>query len=130
LASRDDAADPSSRQDEDQARPLDKFIAIGLPIALGVMMIGAGAVNFVGPKSVRDSFVRWGYPAGFHRVTGGLEAIAGLLLLIPATSRAGAIGSVVILTAAVITLIRHRDWGHLPGAVVLSAVAVAVTIRG
>ena len=93
-------------------------------------MIGAGAVNFVGPRSVRDSFKRWGYPAGFHRVTGGLEAIAGLLLLIPATSWAGAIGSVVILTAAVITLIRHRDWGHLPGAVVLTAVAVTVIIRG
>ena len=110
--------------------PVGKLFAIGLPIALGVVMIGAGAVNFVGPKSVRNSFVRWGYPAGFHRVTGGLELIAGLLLLIPATSRAGAIGSVVILTAAVITLIRHRDWGHLPGAVVLTAVAVAVAIRG
>jgi len=67
----------------------------------------------------------------FHRVTGGLEITAGLLLLIPATSRAGAIGSVVILLAAVMTLIRYRDWTHLPGAVVLTAVAVAAaTIRG
>jgi hypothetical protein len=40
-------------------------------------------------------------------------------------------GSVVILTAAVITLIRCREWGHLPGAVVLIAAAVvAVAIRG
>lgn len=107
-----------------------KLIAIGLPIALGVVMIGAGVVNFVGPRSVRDSFARWGYPAGFHRLTGGLEAIAGLLLLIPATSWAGAIGSVAVLTAAVITLIRHHDWSHLPGAVVLIAAAVAVAIRG
>ena len=107
-----------------------KLIAAWLPIALGVVMTGTGMVNLAGPKSVRDSFVRWGYPVGFHRVTGGLEAIAGLLLLIPATSRAGAIGCVVILTAAVITLIRHRDWGHLPGAVVLTAVAVVVAIRG
>jgi membrane protein HdeD len=111
--------------------PVGKLFAIGLPIALGVVMIGAGAVNFVGPKSVRDSFVRWGYPAGFHRVTGGLEAIAGLLLLVPATWWAGAMGSVVILAAAVVTLIRCREWGHLPGAVVLIAVAVvAVAIRG
>lgn len=104
--------------------PVGKFIVIGLPIALGVVMIAAGVVNFVGPRSVRDSFVRWGYPAGFHRVTGGLEAITGLLLLVPASSPAGAIGSVVILTAAVITLIRRRDWGHLPSAVVLTMVAV------
>ncbi len=73
------------------------LIAAWLPIALGVVLIGAGAVNFVGPQSVRDSFACWGYPAGFHRVTGGLEVAAGLLLLIPATSRAGAVGSVVIL---------------------------------
>ena len=68
--------------------PVDKLIVVWLPIALGIVMIGAGAVNFVAPGSVRDSFARWGYPAGFHRVTGGLEVIAGLLLLIPATSRA------------------------------------------
>ena len=43
-------------------------------------MIGAGAVNFIGPRSIRDSFARWGYPLGFHRVTGGLEMTAGLLL--------------------------------------------------
>jgi hypothetical protein len=56
---------------------------------------------------------------------------AGLLLLIPATARAGAIGSVVILLAAVMTLIRYRHWTHLPGAVVLTAVAVAAaTIPG
>jgi membrane protein HdeD len=107
-----------------------KLIAVWLPIALGIVMIGAGAVNFVGPGSVRDSFARWGYPAGFHRVTGGLEVAAGLLLLIPATSRAGAIGTAVILLAAVMTLIRHRNWTHLPGAVVLAAAAMAVTIRG
>ena len=108
--------------------PVDKLSVVWLPIALGIVMIGAGAVNFVAPGSVPDSFARWGYPAGFHRVTGGLEAIAGLLLLVPATSCAGALGSVVILVAAVITLIRCREWGHLPGAVVL--IAAAVTIRG
>ena len=105
--------------------PIVKLFAVGLPIALGLVMIGAGAVNFVGPRSVRDSFARWGYPAGFHRATGSLEVIAGLLLLVPATWWAGAIGSVVILLAAAMTLIRCREWSHLPGAVVLMAAAVA-----
>ena len=94
-------------------------------------MIGAGAANFAGPSSVRESFARWGYPAGFHRVTGGLEVAAGLLLLIPAASRIGAIASALILLAAVATLIRFRDWGHLPGAVVLTAAAgAAIAIHG
>ena len=42
-----------------------KLIATWLPIALGVVMIGAGAVNFIGPRSIRDSFARWGYPPVF-----------------------------------------------------------------
>lgn len=100
-----------------------KLFAIGLPIALGFVMIGAGTVNFIGPRSVRESFLRWGYPAGFHRMTGALEVVAGLLLLVPATRWAGAIGSIVILAAAAMTLIRWREWSHLPGAVVLIAAA-------
>jgi len=88
-------------------------------------MIGAGGVNFASPSSVRKSFARWAYPARFHRLTGGLEVAAGLLLLIPATSRVGGIGSAIILLAAVATLIRFRDWGHLPGAVLLMAAAGA-----
>jgi uncharacterized membrane protein YphA (DoxX/SURF4 family) len=111
--------------------PLDKLITPGLPIALGLVMIGAGVANFIGPRSIRESFARWGYPPGFHRVTGGLEMTAGVLLLIPATSRVGAVLSVVILLAAVMTLVRYRDWTHFPGAVVLTAVAVvAATISG
>ncbi|HUC67767.1 MAG TPA: DoxX family protein [Stellaceae bacterium] len=110
--------------------PIVKLIVGGLPIALGVVMIGAGGVNFAGPASVRQSFARWGYPAGFHRVTGGLEVATGLLLLIPVTSQVGAIASAIILLAAVATLIRHRDWGHLPGAVVLTAAAAAIAIHG
>ena len=38
--------------------PVGKFIAIGLPIALGVVMIGAGVVNFVGlNQSATPSYV-------------------------------------------------------------------------
>jgi uncharacterized membrane protein YphA (DoxX/SURF4 family) len=110
--------------------PVFKLIAVGLPIALGVVMIAAGGVNFADPSSVRESFARWwGYPAGFHRVTGGLEVMAGLLLLIPVTSRVGAIGSAISLLAAVVTLIRFRDWGHMPGAVVLTPAAAATAIH-
>ena len=52
--------------------PIDKLIAAWLPTALSVIMIGAGVVNFIGPRSVRDSFARCGYPAGFHKVTDGV----------------------------------------------------------
>jgi uncharacterized membrane protein YphA (DoxX/SURF4 family) len=106
--------------------PLSNLVVAWLPIALGVVMIAAGLVNFVGPGSVRASFDRWGYPRGFHRVAGGLEMAGGALMLVPATARVGAIGIAMILAAAVATLVWHRDWSHLPGALLLTGVAVFV----
>ena len=105
--------------------PVIKLIAVGLPIALGVVMIGIGGVNFAGPSLARENFALWGYPAGFHRVAGGLGVVIGLLLVIPVTSLVGAIGSAIFMLAAVVTLIRSRDWGHLPGAAILTAASVA-----
>ena len=105
--------------------PIIKLIAIGLPIALGVVMIGTGAANFAGPPLARENFAQWGYPAGFHRVAGGLGVVVGLLLVMPVTSRVGAIGSTIFMLAAVVTLLRSRDWGHLPVAALLAAASVA-----
>ena len=110
--------------------PVIKLISAGLPIALGVVMIGHGGVTVAGPPLVRENFARWGYPAGFHLVTGVLEMVVGLLLLIPVTSRVGAIGSATIVLAAVAMQIRSGDWGNLPLAAVLMAASVAaIAIR-
>jgi hypothetical protein len=37
---------------------LIKFIAVGLPIALGVVMVGHGGVTFAGSALVRENFAR------------------------------------------------------------------------
>jgi uncharacterized membrane protein YphA (DoxX/SURF4 family) len=111
--------------------PVINLIAVGLPIALGVVMIGTGSANFAGPSLALRNFALWGYPAGFHRVAGGLGIVVGLLLIIPATSRIGAIGSAIFMLVAVATLIRSRDWGHLPLASALTAASVAaIAIHG
>ena len=111
--------------------PAIKFITVALPIALGVVMVGTGSLNFAGPPLARENFALWGYPAGFHRVAGSLGVLIGLLLLIPSTSWVGAIASAIFMLAAVATLIRSRDWGHLPVAAILMAVSVAtIAIRG
>lgn len=105
--------------------PVIKLISVGLPIALGVVMIGHGGVTVAGPPLVLENFARWGYPAGFHRVSGVLEVLMGLLLLIPVTSRIGATGTAMIVLAAVAMQIRSGDWGTLPLAGVLMAASVA-----
>ena len=108
-----------------------KFIAVALPIALGVVMIGTGGLNFAGPPLARENFALWGYPAGFHRVAGSLGVLIGLLLLIPLTSHVGAIASTIFMLAAVMTLIRSHDWGHLPIAAILTAASTAaISIHG
>ena len=108
-----------------------KLISVGLPIALGVVMIGHGGVTFAGPPLVRENFALWGYPAGFHRAAGSLGVAVGLLLTIPVTARVGAIGSAIFMLAAVATLIRRHDWGHLPAAAAMTAASVAaIAIHG
>ena len=110
--------------------PITKLIVIGLPIALGVVMIGNGVITFAGPSLVRRNFAQWGFRAGFNRAVGSLGVVIGLLLMIPATVRHGAIGSVIFMLVAIVTLIRSRDWGHMPAAVVLMAASlVAITIH-
>jgi uncharacterized membrane protein YphA (DoxX/SURF4 family) len=110
--------------------PEIKLISVWLPVALGVWMIGHGVLTFAGPRLVRENFARWGYPAGFHLVQGVLEVAVGLLLLIPVTSRVGAIASAMMVLAAVAMQIRSGDWGNLPVAVVLMAASVAaIAIR-
>src|SRR5271156_3695280 len=108
-ANRHDAASHYGQQSEDQTMPVIKLVAVGLPIALGVVMIGTGGLNFAGPSLARENFALWGYPAGFHRVAGGLGVLIGLLLVMPLTSRVGAIGSTIFMLAAIATLLRSRD---------------------
>jgi uncharacterized membrane protein YphA (DoxX/SURF4 family) len=111
--------------------PVVQFITVALPVALGLVMIGTGGVNFAGPSLARQNFALWGYPAGFHRVAGSVGVVIGLLLLIPLTSRVGAIASAFFMLVAVATLIRSRDWGHLPvAAILMAASAGAIAIHG
>ncbi|WP_189050523.1 DoxX family protein [Aliidongia dinghuensis] len=111
--------------------PVVQFITVALPVALGLVMIGTGGANFAGPSLARQNFALWGYPAGFHRVAGSVGVVIGLLLLIPLTSRVGAIASAIFMFAAIATLIRSRDWGHLPAAAILMAAsAAAIAIHG
>lgn len=72
----------------------------------------AGLFNAIATSTTRSNFVRWGYPAWWCRVTGGLEISAAILVAIPATRAAGLILCALILAAA-LTILRHREFSHL-----------------
>ncbi|WP_174292662.1 DoxX family protein [Sphingomonas bacterium] len=78
-----------------------------------VAFLVAGAVNLRGSPAVRRDLVRWGYPAWWGGVTGGLEIGIAVLLCLPATRIAGLILGAIVIVVATLTVLRHRDVSHL-----------------
>lgn len=74
---------------------------------------GAGVFNVVGTTTTQASFVRWGYPAWWCRVTGGLEIANAALMAFAITRGMGLVLGIVIIVAAVATILRHREFSHL-----------------
>ena len=74
---------------------------------------GAGLFNTVGTQKTRSDFVRWGYPGWWNIPTGGLEMIGAMLIALAATRMVGLVLGAVIIAAAIITVLRHRDFSHL-----------------
>lgn len=98
---------------------------------LAVFFIGNGVVNWIGPKAMLDGFAKWGFPNWFHRLNGVLQLIAGVLLLFPATFYAGIALGLVICAGIFATLIRHKEFSHLPpGAILCLLLCVSVWAPG
>jgi len=87
---------------------------------------GAGLFNAIGTQKTRSDFARWGYPRWWGIVTGGLEMLSAVLIALPVTRIPGLVLGAVIMAAAVLTVLRHRDFSHLvPLTVFVALIAVA-----
>ena len=87
---------------------------------------GAGVFNLIGKRATIEDFVRWGYPRWWNRVTGGLELSSAILIAIPLGRDAGLVLGTTIITAALLTVLRHREYSHLaPLGVFLTLIALA-----
>src|SRR6476661_8634170 len=76
-------------------------------------LFGAGLYNAIGTSATQSSFIRWGYPRWWGSLTGGLEMVSVVLITLPASRVVGlALGAAIIL-AAVLTVLRHREFSHL-----------------
>lgn len=90
---------------------------------------GAGLFNVVGTPATQRSFVRWGYPAWWCRVTSGLEMADAILIALPVTRGVGLILGAVIIAAAVLTVLRHREFSHLAPLGLFVALLVLGSVR-
>ena len=93
---------------------------------LAAAFFGAGTFNVIGTRATREGFVRWGYPGWWNWVTGGLEISSAILIAIPAARIAGLVLGTMVITAALLTVLRHREFSHLvPLGVFLTLIALA-----
>ena len=90
---------------------------------LALAFLGAGVVHSAGSAAIKDGFVRWGYPRWWNLVTGGLEVLAAALIAMPAVRAAGLMLGAAICIAALASVVRHKDYGHVAPSIVLTALA-------
>jgi DoxX-like family len=82
--------------------------------------------NAIGTRATRESFVRWGYTSWWHLVTGGLEILSAFLIALPVGRDAGLVLGKTIIAAALLTVLRHREYSDLtPPSVFLALIALA-----
>src|SRR5499427_5130136 len=90
---------------------------------------GAGLFNAIGTTRTQSEFVRWGYPRWWGRLTGGLEMMSAVLIALPVSRIVGLGLGAAIIAAAVLTVLRHRDFSHLvPLSVFVALIALAETL--
>ncbi|MEC4592077.1 MULTISPECIES: hypothetical protein [Nitrospirillum] len=69
--------------------------------------------NAIGTPGVRMSFVRWGFPGWWCRVTSAPEILVAVLVAFRASRQAGLTSGAIIIASAILTVVRRRDFFSL-----------------
>jgi putative oxidoreductase len=98
---------------------------------LALAFVAAGGAKLYGVPMLVDEFEHIGLGQWFRYVTGGLEIIGAILLLLPRKAALGALLLICIMTGAVITHLFVIGGSAVPAIVLLALNAVvAYTERG
>lgn len=93
---------------------------------LVVALCGAGLANVIRSSATRNDFVRWGYPPWWGIVAGGLEVASAAMIAFPVSRTAGIVLGAGILAAALLSVLRHREYSHLaPLSIFVTLIALA-----
>jgi hypothetical protein len=91
---------------------------------LAIFFLANGVVSAIGPKPMREAFVKWGFPSWWHLVNAAVCLAVGGLLLVPSLRPLGLLLGALECFAIFATLTHNRQPGHLPPSVVLLALIV------
>jgi hypothetical protein len=98
-------------------------------LAAAAFLVG-GAVNACAAKSIREEFVRYGFPWWWCWATAALEMMTTILLVLRPIFTIGVILGASMMLAAIIAVVCARDFRHIPPpAVFLLLLATAATFQ-
>jgi uncharacterized membrane protein YphA (DoxX/SURF4 family) len=98
-----------------------------LTILLALAFLGAGLAKLTSQPMMLDEFASFGYPVWFMYVTGVIEIISAVLLLVPRFAGIGAGLLVCVMLGAIVSHLTHGQALKAPVPVVL---LVLVTTLG
>ena len=101
-------------------------------VVLGLLFVGIGSMTVAGRKMFVENFRRFGYPRWFRIVTGSLEVLGGIGLLIgiwlPWLAALASAGLILVMLGAVVTEVRTREpLQKIVLPIVLGTLAIVVT---
>lgn len=104
-----------------------RWVSILAWLLAGFFVVGAVG-NLMAPTPIAEDYRRWGYPDGFHFITGTLELVAAILLALRRFRLAGVGLAAALMGAAVLTVLIHREYGHAiaPGIVLVVTALVGL----
>lgn len=82
-------------------------------VALSVVFLLSGGAKLFGLPFELAAFERWGYPVWLMYLTGVLECLGGIGLWVRRWSGRAALGLSGLMVGAVLTHVRHAEWGMM-----------------
>ncbi|GAA4360959.1 DoxX family protein [Kangiella marina] len=92
-----------------------------LTVVLAIIFLVSGGAKLLGLEFELEAFSRWGYPLWFMYLTGVIEVVGGVALLVPRLASYAAVGLSVVMVGAVATHLINSEWVMLVIASVILA---------
>src|ERR1051325_6411307 len=98
-----------------------------LAVFLAVVFGAIGLTHLLGPRFLREAFEKWEYGTGLRLVTGAFEIAAALMLAYPELRAWGIALAALIMFAAVVTLLNHKQYlWAIPSIALMAALVPAI----
>lgn len=95
---------------------------------LSILFAGVAALHLIGFEVLRQTYAKWGYPAGFREVTGTLLLFAAVCLFFPPLRLAGLILAALVMFLAATTLLHRGQWGFAAPIIALLFALIPVSL--